>query len=92
LTKYPKEFKEKYDIIMNSSEYLYCLVEDILVHKQISLNSSLSMIYEKVDLRNSIAIIINLMKNKANFQKIDLLSEIHPSVPEIFHTEPRRLK
>lgn len=39
------------------------------------------MIYEKVDLRKNIEIIINLMKQKATLRKIDLITEIHPDVP-----------
>ena len=31
LAKYPREFKEKYDVMMNRSHYLKCLIEDILV-------------------------------------------------------------
>ena len=38
LTKYPAEFKDKYCTPMNNSDYLLCLVNDILVYKQICLN------------------------------------------------------
>ena len=41
------------------------------------------MIYEKVNLRNNIDIIINLMSKKAEIRKIDLIAEIHPDVPEL---------
>ena len=32
-SKHPIDFKEKYDVMTNCSEYLKCLVEDILVHR-----------------------------------------------------------
>ena len=62
LTIYPAEFKEKHLILMNNSDYLLCLVNDILVYKQIRLNKELTMIYEEVNLRDHINIVVKLLK------------------------------
>ena len=38
LTRYPVEYKKKHCTLVNNSDYLLCLVNDILVYEQISLN------------------------------------------------------
>ena len=50
------------------------------------------MIYENVNLRDSIKDITDLLNEKVKIRGIELITEIHPDVPEIFHTEPRRLR
>ena len=50
------------------------------------------MHYEEINLRDHINIVIKLLCSKARSRKIDLITEIHPDVPELLHTEPRRFK
>ncbi len=50
------------------------------------------MTFEPIDIRNIIEDVTNLMKLKAEGRNIDLLVEIHPNVPKVFWTEPRRMK
>ena len=50
------------------------------------------MVYELIDIRKTINVVINLMKQKNKTKKVDLICEIDPNVPIIFCTEPRRLK
>jgi hypothetical protein len=50
------------------------------------------MIFEPIDIRRIIKDVKNLMELKASGRNIDLLVEIHPGVPHVFWTEPRRMK
>lgn len=57
-----------------------------------SMNKKPSLIFYNVRIADIIEDVIDLLKMKADIRNIKLYSSIHPGVPEVFKTDPRRLK
>lgn len=93
LSRVSKEFQKNIlQPCFNCSEYLLCLVNDILVFTQISFGKNYKIVYENVNIRESITNVVNLMSFKAKTRNINLQVDIDKNIPLSFCTEPRRLK
>jgi len=89
----PRCFLDRYiQPSLKSSDYLLHLVNGILDYTQISINKKPTILYERVNIADVIAEVIDLLQMKADIRKIKLCSYIDPQLPKIFFTDPRRLK
>ncbi len=89
----PEGFYEKYLKPSNiCSAYLLHLINDILDYTEISFQNDLRLVFEPTNIRETLTNVIELLSLQANLRKIKLLYEILPGVPEIIHTDARRLK
>jgi len=89
----PKVVYEKYiKPTLKSSDYLLHLVNGILDYTQITLNKKPTIIFENIKISEVIEDVIDLLKMKADIRNVKLYSSIHPEVPDVFNTDPRRLK
>ena len=77
---------------LESSDFLMCLADDMLVYTQISLNKEFRMFYEPIDIRDNINNCVNVMQSKAKNKGIELITEFCPDLEDTFCTEPQRLK
>ena len=89
----PKNVYEKYiQPSLKSSNYLLHLVNGILDYTQMTLNKQPTIIFENSRIAEVIDDVIDLLKMKADIRNVKLYSSIHPEVPDVFNTDPRRLK
>ena len=50
------------------------------------------MIFEEVNLKEEIKNIYEMMILRTKLRKIELIQELDDDLPEVYYTEPRRLK
>ncbi len=77
---------------LDCSDFLLNIINDILDYTQMNFKKELRLVLEEVNLKALLSSVVELLKMKAKLRKLELKIEVDSDIPEIFTTEPRRLK
>jgi len=77
---------------LHCAAYLLNLINDILDYTQVNFNEELRVVHEPVNIRKILNKVIVLLEMKAKMKNIELVMDYDPDIPEVFNTDPRRLK
>jgi len=68
------------------------IINDILDYTQMNFKKELRLVLEETNLKSLLSSVVELLKMKAKLRRLELKIHIDEDIPEVFITEPRRLK
>ncbi len=77
---------------LDCSDFLLNIINDILDYTQMNFKKELRLVLEEVSLKALLSSVVELLKMKAKLRRLKLIIEVDEDIPDVFTTEPRRLK